>query len=495
MHPTLPLGRTGVRRWSRLSLLLQGSAIIYLGLLIGRGAGFYSRVLIGRGLGPSDLGRISAFVSAVVLTGAITSGGLQTTVTTFSARYRRSGDDASLGRLRQFAVLWERLAIAVVCLIAVATLAWRGSEDDAVLHAVILALSSSMFVALATRIAWFRGAGDARSSFLSHDLTKAVVYIGGLQALMLFGGLSVRSVLVAVLTSHAAALAISFVGAGRIQVPRLPQRRQRRRILFPGPDDVEREWVRFAAPLVTSKLLQRTAGRSIDVLLLSLLVSAREVGLYAAGLTIAGVLGLALQSVNYLALPDFAAEKDPSNAYRTRRRSLACWTLVGLVGWGTGAGALVEPVFGQRFDEAAGLIVVFMFGHFTSNFVGPVGPLTLAAGRSGLHLWADLASILTFWATIVLFVPTHGIIAAAAARALSQTVFNALLASFTFPTFGIRLADPVVLLAAGTATAVGVVTVVIGVETAGSAVAVIALVAASTAGLARVNHLQWSSSR
>lgn len=415
-----------IQRVSPSSLTLrsvaQSSVLVIIGLLVGRGGNVLLRIVLGRALGPADLGMISTVWTLVTMFGVIAIVGLTPTVTRFLALYLQHGNLASARAVLLETFAWTVLAAGGLAVLtagfapAIAA-RWLGSPDFAPLI-LTGAIAVPAWALLLWLVASFRGLGETVPSVLTKDISRTVFAIAFLGILW-----SQKAIEVETAVRYLYVLPVLLAcGIGfALLWPRIKYI-----ILAKKYRPERRKWLHFAWPLSLSMLLQNTTGRSIDILLLGYLASTADVGLYVSALSIVGLSGLALQGVNFLALPLFTGStKQTTSAHMQQIRMLTFEltlpaTLV-LILW---PGILTRLTFGDAFSAAILSIPVLTIGFAVSNFFGPVGQLLLAEGRTRWYLLADISSMAVFLMVAIGLIPLLNVLGVALARSLSQIVFN-----------------------------------------------------------------------
>jgi len=406
-----------------LRSVAQSSVLVISGFLLGRGTSVILRVVLGRTLGPGDLGLISTVWSWTTMLGVLAIAGLTPTVTRFLALYLQRQDFAAARALLRESLLWVVMVaggLSAMVLVLSATIAshWLGGAEQAGLVRMG-AFAVPAWALLLWLVATFRGLGETVPSVLAKDMARAFLSLFFVAILWWGDALNVSSAvfLIYVLPAWGACI----IGTTLLW-PRT------KKILRTTAYRSERSaWVNYGWPVTLSMFFQNTTGRSIDILVLGYLAAPKDVGLYVSALSLAGLLGLLLQGVNYLALPLFTNIREQSRARQMDRIRMFTFeltlpvTLV-LMLWPK---AITHLAFGDAFARAAMSIPVLAFGYAVSNFVGPVGQRLLAEGRTRWHLFADITSIGTFLLLAVNLVPVLGAMGAAVARSCSQIAFNA----------------------------------------------------------------------
>jgi O-antigen/teichoic acid export membrane protein len=150
------------------------------------------------------------------------------------------------------------------------------------------------------------------------------------------------------------------------------------------------ELIRYGAPRAPAALLAQGIFWA-DYFVLSLYVTAGELGVYAAAVRVAQALVLFLIAVNYMFSP-FVADLH-ARGERERLaglyRSLTRWVLAATVPLLLLLLILPGPVlllFGGRFDEGSTALRILLIGQFVNMATGGVGFILIMVGRTGWDL-------------------------------------------------------------------------------------------------------------
>src|SRR3989441_5052283 len=162
------------------------------------------------------------------------------------------------------------------------------------------------------------------------------------------------------------------------------------------------------------------ANQHLDQFLMILLVPARELGLYAVAVSVAGIGGWLTGGVNAALLPR-VAQGDKELAARALRVTLA------IVGTANLAYAAMIPwalplVFGSRFAHATAMVWILLVAGIPNQGANVLSAALTGAGRPGVPAAAEVVGLLvTIPALLALLGPLGGI-GAAVASVLAYTV-------------------------------------------------------------------------
>lgn len=265
--------------------------------------------------------------------------------------------------------------------------------------------------------------GIARS-FGWYRLTTVPVYIvrpvliGGSCFLLHLSG--VRLDLAVVGSVVIGAMAVVAIGVGVLLAHRL-RRFARQRPVGPGQ---KRLWLRAALPLLVISGLDDLVAYA-DVLVVSLLLPAEEVGLYFAAartLALAGFVTYALYLVSgrRFAL-DLAGRSraELQNSVRETSRLTFWATLIAVTGT-LAAGPLLLGAFGPEFTAGYGVMIILGVGMVLRALSGQAGEVLIVAGRQRAGLYVGLGALLGSVTLCLVLVPVLGLVGAALATALTM---------------------------------------------------------------------------
>ena len=167
----------------------------------------------------------------------------------------------------------------------------------------------------------------------------------------------------------------------------------------------------------------------IDVILLSLIRSPAEVGIYASAASIMYIAALAPQAYRSVIFPELVAKRDrPRELVAAVRRAVAQMTALGFALAITGtllAPYVIPLIFGPKFILAAPVVRVLIWNIVFLCVNVPLVRYLMATGRER-YVWQTLLlSTAANAAANLLLIPPYGALGAAAARLGSSALFTA----------------------------------------------------------------------
>lgn len=383
-------------------------------------------VVLARALGPEGYGRY-AFVYALVILCAIPAqAGLPTLLVREVAAYEaRGGWRLMRGLLRRAnqAVAAATAAIALVSALVGIFLGDRVAEGELAIYAWGLALLPLLAL------------GNLRGAAL-RGLRKVVR--GQLPELLLRPGLFVLALTVVAVAGagvspgmamalHAGAALVAFLIGAWLLLRVLPHEAR-----SATPEYRTRAWAASVLPLTLLAGIQ-VVNNQTDVVLLGVLASKEEVGIYRVVFQAATLVVFVLTAVNMVLAPHFA--RLHAMGERAELERLARWgakmvllaaapVAAGLVIFG---GPVLGFVFGTRYAVGAAALAILCVGQLANAAMGSVGLLLNMTGHErdtavGVGLAAGANVVLN-----LLLIPPFGIEGAATATAASLMIWNVVL--------------------------------------------------------------------
>ncbi|MGQ9475211.1 MAG: flippase [Actinomycetota bacterium] len=407
---------------SSLEKVAWGTLVVFLGLCANALFRFLTRMILARGLQESEYGVF--ILGVVVLEFTVMLGGMGMGVGSarFVSYFRARGDAAGV----KGAVL-ASFRICLVSGVAFSAGLWGLSDalsgwfKEPTLAPVLRVLSLAVPLAILKDlfIGVFRGFERVQVKVFFQDfLLYGSSALAALVALRL--GLGTAGVARAYLVAYALSGALLFAYTSRILPP----------LLGPGKASLMAvKLLAFSLPLALESLLNM-AVLWTDTLMLGLMRSSREVGVYNAAVPFANLLPIFLLSANYIFLPVLtrtlaAGRREDAGALY---RSVTKWTFT-----------LTMPLFlffiffpreiivffaGGKYTGAGIVLALLSLGYLGHVFLGPNGLTLVALGRTRLVL---LDGVITAGSNVLLnyfFISAWGMKGAALASALALLLGN-----------------------------------------------------------------------
>lgn len=414
---------------ARLGIPAAGSLVLRLS---NAGISLGISILLARLLGPDGYG-VYAFAFAVVMLLALpTQAGLPTLLVREVAHYEAAEE---WGRMRGL-LRWSNRAVAVLvvligggAIVAILAMGERLAPEKS--QTLLWALGLLPLFALGNlRGAALRGLRRVIQGQLPEFLIRPGLFALSLIALILLdetrlGVMELTPSLAMALHAGAAFLAFS-VGVWQLRRV-LPDSTRRS-----PPSYQAREWLRSLLPLT---LLTGVAliNSQMDIVLLGLLASTKDVGVYRVAWSASSPIVFALTAVNLVLAPHLAHAHSKGDTAALQR--LATWSarvaaavavpaalLLIAVG-----GPIVGFVYGRQFMAGGTALAILAVGQLCNAAAGSVGTiLNMTGNERDTLLGVGSAAVVNLILNLVL-IPRLGITGAALATMTSLIIWNAIL--------------------------------------------------------------------
>jgi O-antigen/teichoic acid export membrane protein len=421
-----------------LTAVAKGAGITAVGMVLGQGIGFVTRVVAARYLGPADFGVLAMALSIFGMVSIVAAGGMQGGTYTFVSLFNGRKDYPKIK-----GTLITALTIVLVLSGIVAALLWglnsRLTElfRAPMLAAVMIPLILAMPAASVATVC-----GSAAAGFKAIKYKVAAEYLvkPGVRLAVLVSALYTGFGLI----GAAWAYAIGFWAAAVAALYWL-----QRRVFNPfnssiRAEHVSRELLDYSWPLVFTTLLWGMVGE-IGTLMLGLLRSAAETGLYTAALNAAQLIIIVPGALVALLMPVLA--DNLFNGRRTEAKLIyqiaTKWILlvvVPLVGLLILApGTILSEIFGAEYTTAASVITIAAAGYLVySVFNAPAYEMLSLHKRSRTLLAITATAALTNILLGVVLIPVYGIQGAALATAGAFAISSGLITIFAWKASGMH---------------------------------------------------------
>lgn len=392
--------------------MLRKSAFITLGTQVCiQSIGLVTGILVARFLGPEGRGELAAVIVWVSLIAYLGNLGLPAACTYAAAR--------DPGRVRAFIgngfiAMLMQWPLLVVAGLLVLHQALSGQTDLtqrlAVAYlCVYIPLNLLALYANATQ----QGLGHY-AGFNAVRLCVPLSYLAGLGALVWLDRFTVAGVLAANLFSNFATLLLAL----GLLLPYARATTGRRWIDLPAL----KQDLRYGLSAHLG-MLQPFTGLQLDVLMLTLLLPAHDLGLYMAALAGAGLIRAQGVALGMIAMPEVARLSGHRDQLRIIARFAGYTALLGgattfvLVCW---AQPLVAVVYGSAFEGAVGALQLLALGALAASLNRVLADGLRGMGRPLGSTVAELASLAVGVPAILVLAPSGGAQGAALAAALAS---------------------------------------------------------------------------
>lgn len=390
--------------------------------IAGIGLGFALTVALARFIGAEGVGYYAYATAIISLITVPISYGWSTVLLRATATARATG---AWGEARGLAVWGARLAAVVAGAALAVGLAASYALEHPLAAPFIVALLA--FVILfdqlsALRLALLRGLDRPVWGQLPETLVRPAAIIAVFIVLALAtGGGSIQLAWLALATGAAGTFMIGWI---------LLQKAAPEGLKSAKPEiELKHAGNRASAFALNSWLV--LLNQQTDLLMLGLVGSAEDVGIYRVAVQIALLCGFGYTALNMVAMPKFAtlaAEKDTAGLQRTASFTarVAFVSTLGIcaLAW-LGSGTLIPAVFGEAFSASAGPLQFLLAYQLLNAFAGPAHGLLSMSGREWAIMPITAASVALNAGLCFVLIPAYGAEGAAMSSLAALSLWNA----------------------------------------------------------------------
>ena len=388
---------------------LGAGLILPLGLALN----YALNVVLARMLSVEDFGLFGVVQSLTAVAGVVGTLGFSQSAMRFTAAYFGNGQFDLLSGFLRSSVLVVLGSSAVVAL-GFVTAAWFASSS-----ADVFLWSAALVVPLAISV-WRESA--MRGFHLTAEAIAPRQVALPMLMLFLVIGLGLHDV-------HTALAAYLVLVLGLELAAYLRLRSYLARVAKNVAPRLElREWVRVSAPMALTSLAVQGMARW-DVIVVGILLSLEEAGLYAAAARTALLANLVLRGINLIVAPMLAETYHTAGPKRFRRLFIGATLASGLIGFPFYLAVLLYPdrvllLFGPTYTDGALILQILATGQFVNLLTGPAA----TALNMSEHEWVLARAAIFFGIGSLVLIVTAGLIgdatAVAVVTATIAIVFN-----------------------------------------------------------------------
>ncbi|MCE8000264.1 MAG: oligosaccharide flippase family protein [Rhodobiaceae bacterium] len=392
-----------------ISGFLKTSSILMAARVGGTGLGFLIQLALVRLMPPVDYGIYVVAMSLAAVLSIVCAFGMPSVAARFVAAYQEAGDKARLAGFLRSSLGSIAGMSALIALVAIVTV-WSGLIDTSYQVPLVLAcLIGPVLAAMRFGGALSNAARRFYLTYLPDVMFKPVLLVAGLAGIYV---LAYPLTTTNVLLVH---LAVLFAACFVLWMCLRPRRQFSLEGVEPVTDSST--WRRAATPMIFVTLLTSFLA-DIDILLLSTLLPADQVGIFSVCLRIMLLIEFGIQTVFQMTTPDLAEAqaRDDSTlmkaAMRRAQHTTFGFTLVALCGVAL-LGEWLLLLFGETFTTGASALTFLVVGQVVRSAFGPVTQVLTVAGAQMRSLVSYGVALLVLIVGNVFLVPTMGLEGAA----------------------------------------------------------------------------------
>lgn len=327
--------------------------------------------------------------------------------------------------------LWaQRFVLFTGAPVVVATIVWanlKSGQEAAFGEVWIWGGLLVPILALATlRAAAIQGLGHSLLSQMPETVLRPALVVGLTLGYLTLSGAALTAGQALLLNVSGTGIAFIIGAALLVHVaPTRPPHTARR-----SDPTMRRDWLVSAMTLGLA-LGAQTLGGNMDVLLLGLIRTKAEVGLYKVALNGGSLVGFGLQSINIVLMSRVAElyhegkTSELQTLVATATRLLATLTLMLYIVIALGGPRLIGLVFGQEYRDAYPTLLIVGLGQIAGVLFGTVMLVINMTGNERESLRGTLLFVLLNFTLNIALIPVAGRNGAASATAISLLAFYA----------------------------------------------------------------------
>jgi len=357
--------------------IVKGAIFVILGLLISKIFNYAYHIIIARGTGPTEYGNLSIGIAVISIIGLIGAMGLHSGAERFIGYYKQKPE-----KTRK--IITTTLSIATLTSIILGIIVWISSEiiakeifhnKELVILLKIFAAGIPLYAIKELSLGIFRGLENAKYQTIIRDITEP-----GIRIILTIIFFSIGWKLLGASSAYVIALLIT-TGIALYIIPwkKLKKDNEEKKII--------KEIIKFSWPLTITGMLFIIAGK-IDTIMLGNMRTAEEVGIYTAGLTIAGILvsGSTIMSTLFLPIAANLSQQEKKEELETSYKFIIKWTLIGTLPFFllfiVHGKIILNLLFGAVYKEAALALTILSIGNFIAINTGPASQAIEARGKT-----------------------------------------------------------------------------------------------------------------
>ncbi len=436
-----------------LKSITKGAGLVFIGIIFADFFSYLNRIFIGRWLGPSDYGMISLGLAVLGILTTISMLGLNTGITRYISFFKGKDDERRIkGTITtslkiSFPIGLVLSAVFFIFSADMAVMIFHNAELVPIMQIFSLVLPFNIILTVVSSS--IRGFQQPKYKVFANDIFFSVSKISFVVAAILLGYGALGA---------AAGWGAAIIGTAILSFYYLERR------IFPIigtkviSGKVARDLLIFSLPLMLGSTVKLLLGWA-DIILLGLMKTSMDVGIYDAALPTASMIRVVLLAFAFLFMPVMTElfsrgkVKDMRIVFKASTRWIFVITFPAFLLMMLFPGTLLNMFFGPEFlgptQIGAAALSILAVGFFYAAISGPVTEVTISLGKTKAYLAITaFMSILNLTLNILL-IPAYGIIGAAVAMSASLMIGALLFLFFVnrmlgFNPFSRNLAKPLV---------------------------------------------------
>ena len=396
-----------------------------------------SGVMLARVMGPENYGVYSFILSIITLLVLPAKSGLPTLLIRETAKNQLNGN---WGLLCGLLKLSNRFVVGYSMFIIVlsgsyVSYQW-GLDSNPKSEAFLWALCLIPFIAYTgIRTGALRGLRWVVSSEFPEQIIRPVIVILGAGIVFISGRELSATTAVQI---NIVSAGVAFIAGSILLIKALPEEAKQAIAEYSI-----RPWLASLLPLsifVGLKLLDS----QISLILLGLLGTSEEVGLFKVAATGAGLVVFGMTAVNMAMTPHLARLFNEGNLKTLQRMIIVSTRVVALTSfpvailflvWGE---EVISLIFGPEYVAAAGALAILSIGQLVNASAGPVATVLIMAGKDRATVVGSAIALSLNVVFGIVLIPIYGLTGAAISFALSVSSWNIILMFIAKKKIGVK---------------------------------------------------------
>jgi O-antigen/teichoic acid export membrane protein len=418
---------------SPLGKLIQGSFILFIGLVIQLGLGFLSRILIARTLGEYSYGSVALGQTLLMSLSTIILLGTKSGI----ARYLPRSDDIANRRgviISAFQIVLPASVAAAICVVlfsdSIATVIFHDPGVGPSLR--VFGAAVPLVVLLRLTIGISRGNQQSLPRVLIKNIILPISQFG-LIALALYAGYQATGVSFA----YFGAYALIGIPCVYYLVRYTP--------MFDSIDynSRHRELFSFSLPLMTVGVME-LVFEQLDTFIIGFYSTVGTVGVYNSVYPLAVFLTTILISFRFLAMPILSELHAEDNLVQMKRmfQVISKWIFIVTVPLlfmiGVFPRNTIRLTFGLDYVSGSTALSILAIGFFTHAATGLNGATLTSIGKTRVIMWGNILVAAINLILNFLLIPQSPLVGAAIATTVAYSTLNFIFAYVLFKFTGIH---------------------------------------------------------
>lgn len=413
-----------------VGIVLKGSVFTFIGATIGTAAGFASKIIITRATDQEVFGIFSLCFGIVSLAYMLSTFGLSVGIARYVAYFNGRSEENKAHQASLISIKMGSIFSVVIFLVGflysdfIASHYFPNIPNLAFLLKIIFA-TIPFYAFLELSIGVARGHGDTIPKVYFLDFIRNGIFL-----LLLFLVVPLGLSIMTIIYAYVVSVIVSSVAAYLYL-----SKRYKVDFTARGSSEVSlKELLVFSLPLMLMPIMWLVLGM-MDTVMLGYYKTANEVGIYSASASLARVFNTITAPIVFMFLPiatQLYAKKsftEMSFLYKIFTKWIFSISLPFFMVLVLFPEIIITKLFGAGYVEGSLCLRIIVIGYLPSLFLSMNNVTLTASGLSMVQMFVSIFTIVINIALNVLLIPRYGSNGAAAATALSFTVFN-ILSSF-----------------------------------------------------------------